>query len=100
MLFSSLASAGDPVQMWKCNVNGDVAEEAVMAQAAAWKKAAGELAGGDEMNVYTMFPVSLSALTATAPTCYWQCRGSHLAHLASGGMPTPRLMSHKWSARP
>ena len=22
MLFSSLASAGDPVQMWKCNVNG------------------------------------------------------------------------------
>lgn len=61
MLCSSLASAGDPVQMWKCNVHGDVAEEDVMAQAAAWKKAAGELAGGDEMNVYTMFPVSVGA---------------------------------------
>ena len=51
MLFSSLASAGDPVQMWKCNVNGDVAEEDVMAQAAAWKKAAGELAGGERTDL-------------------------------------------------
>lgn len=61
MLFSSLASAGQPVQMWKCNVHGNVSEEDVMAQAAAWKKAAGELPGGDDMNVYTMFPVSVGA---------------------------------------
>ncbi len=61
MLFSSLASAGHPVQMWKCNVHGNVSEEDVMAQAAAWKKAAGELPGGDDMNVYTMFPVSVGA---------------------------------------
>jgi hypothetical protein len=61
MLVSSFASAGNPVQMWKCNMNSDVAEEDVMAQANAWKKAAGELAGGDDMNVYTMFPVSVGA---------------------------------------
>ena len=30
MLVSPFASAGDPVQMWKCNVNGDVSEEDVM----------------------------------------------------------------------
>ena len=61
MLVSPFASAGDPVQMWKCNINGDVAEEDVMAQAEGWKKAAGELPGGDGMSVYTMFPVSVGA---------------------------------------
>ena len=61
MLVSPFVSAGDPVQMWKCNINGDVAEEDVIAQAEGWKKAAGELPGGDGMNVYTMFPVSVGA---------------------------------------
>ena len=32
MLVSPFASAGNPVQMWKCNIHGDVAEEGVMAQ--------------------------------------------------------------------
>jgi len=32
MLVSPFASAGQPVQMWKCNINGDVNEEAAMAQ--------------------------------------------------------------------
>jgi hypothetical protein len=61
MLLSPLASAGDPVQMWRCNINGDVSEEDVMEQAGKWKKAAGELAGGEGMSVYTMFPVSVGA---------------------------------------
>ena len=38
MLVSPFASAGQPVQMWKCNINGDVNEEAVMEQATAWKR--------------------------------------------------------------
>ena len=58
---SPFASAGDPVQMWKCSVNGDVNEEDVMEQAGKWKKAAGALEGGDGMSVYTMFPVSVGA---------------------------------------
>ena len=53
MLVSPFASAGDPVQMWKCNINGDISEEDVMAQAGKWKEAAGELPGGDGMDVYT-----------------------------------------------
>ena len=61
MLLSPLASAGDPVQMWRCNINGDVSEEDVMEQAGKWKKAAGALAGGEGMSVYTMFPVSVGA---------------------------------------
>ena len=52
MLVSPFASAGDPVQMWKCNINGDVAEEDVIAQAEGWKKAAGELPGGDGMGTF------------------------------------------------
>lgn len=35
---SPFASAGEPVQMWKCSVNGDVNEEDVMEQAGKWKK--------------------------------------------------------------
>ena len=61
MLLSPLASAGDPVQVWRCNINGYVSEEDVMEQAGKWKKAAGELAGGEGMSVYTMFPVSVGA---------------------------------------
>ena len=61
MLVSPFASAGDPVQMWKCNINGDVSEEDVMEQAGKWKEAAGKLPGGDGMDVYTMFPVSVGA---------------------------------------
>lgn len=30
MLVSPLVSAGNPVQMWKCNITGDVAEEEVI----------------------------------------------------------------------
>ena len=61
MLVSSFASAGNPVQMWKCNIHGETTEEGVMAQAGKWKEAAGALAGGSGMNVYTMFPVSVGA---------------------------------------
>jgi len=61
MLVSPFVSAGNPVQMWKCNINGDVAEEEVIEQASKWKKAASELDGGEGMNVYTMFPVSVGA---------------------------------------
>ena len=38
LLVSPFASAGSPVQMWKCNINGDVTEESVIAQASEWKK--------------------------------------------------------------
>ncbi|MEK9655854.1 MAG: hypothetical protein VW202_09120, partial [Halieaceae bacterium] len=53
LLVSPFASAGNPVQMWKCNINGDVSEEAVIAQASEWKKAASQLPGGEGMNVWS-----------------------------------------------
>ena len=61
MLVSPFASAGNPVQMWKCNINGDVNEESVIAQASAWKKAASELPGGEGMNVWSLYPVAVGA---------------------------------------
>ncbi len=61
MLLSPFASAGNPVQMWKCNINGDINEEAVIAQASEWKKAASALPGGEGMNVWSLYPVAVGA---------------------------------------
>ena len=61
MLVSPFASAGQPVQMWKCNINGDVNEESVMAQASDWKKAASALPGGEGMMVWSLYPVAVGA---------------------------------------
>jgi hypothetical protein len=61
LLVSPFASAGNPVQMWRCNINGDVTEEAVIAQASEWKKAASQLPGGEGMNVWSLYPVAVGA---------------------------------------
>ena len=61
MLMSPFASAGNPVQMWKCNINGDVVEESVMAQAGKWKEAASALPGGEGMMVWSLYPVAVGA---------------------------------------
>ena len=61
MLLSPFASAGDPVQMWKCNINGDVSEESVIEQAGKWKQAASKLAGGGDMDVHVLLPVAVGA---------------------------------------
>jgi len=61
LLISPFASAGNPVQMWRCNINGDINEEAVIAQASAWKKAASALPGGEGMNVWSLYPVAVGA---------------------------------------
>ena len=57
MLVSPFASAGDPVQMWKCNVNSDVSEEDVMEQAGKWKK---PLANCPAVTAWMFTPCSLS----------------------------------------
>jgi len=80
MLLSPFASAGNPVQMWKCNINGDVNEEAVIAQASAWKKAASELPGGEGMNVWSLYPVAVGADgdgTDVMLVVGWQSFGSY-----------------------
>ena len=61
MLASPFVSAGNPVQMWKCNINGDVTEESVIEQAAKWKAAASALPGGEGMNVWSLYPVAVGA---------------------------------------
>ena len=61
LLASPFASAGSPIQMWKCNINDDIDEEAVMAQASEWKKAASALPGGEGMNVWSLYPVAVGA---------------------------------------
>ena len=47
--------------MWKCNINGDVNEESVMAQASDWKKAASALPGGEGMMYGLSTPSAVGA---------------------------------------
>jgi hypothetical protein len=80
MLLSPFASAGNPVQMWKCNINGDINEEAVIAQASEWKKAASALPGGEGMNVWSLYPVAVGADgdgTDVMLVVGWQSFGSY-----------------------
>jgi len=66
--------------MWKCNINGDINEEAVMEQASAWKKAASALPGGEGMNVWSLYPVAVGADgdgTDVMLVVGWQSFGSY-----------------------
>jgi len=67
--------AGDAVQMWRCEMDDDVTEEQVLAQAGEWLKAAKKLNGGANLESYVFFPVAVNGTgemdlmyVITAPT--------------------------------
>jgi hypothetical protein len=60
-LVSVQSFAGSPVQIWKCGMDGDVAEEAIQEYAAKWEKGAAALPGGEGMSTDVLFPVAAAA---------------------------------------
>jgi len=60
-LVSVQSFAGSPVQIWKCGMDGDVAEEAIQEYAAKWEKGAVALPGGEGMSTDVLFPVAAAA---------------------------------------
>jgi len=53
-----IASAGNPMQVWRCHLNDDVSEEQVIEHALKWKAAALKVAGGDGLTQSVLFPVA------------------------------------------
>jgi len=75
MIVTSPVFAGDAVQMWRCEMDDDVTEEQVLAQAGEWLKAAKKMNGGANLESYVFFPVAVNGTgemdlmyVITAPT--------------------------------
>ena len=75
VMFTAPAFAGMPMQMWKCEMEDEATEEAVMAAAEKWLAGAKTVKGGDGMKAHVLFPVAVNAIgqadvwfIVTAPT--------------------------------
>jgi hypothetical protein len=55
------AMAGSPVHMWKCQINDDMTEEALVEYTNDWQKAAAKVDGGKKMKSQIYFPVAAGA---------------------------------------
>ena len=55
------AMAGSPVHMWKCQINDDMTEEALVEYTNDWQKAAVKVYGGKKMKSQIYFPVAAGA---------------------------------------
>ena len=55
------AMAGSPVHMWKCQINDDMTEEALVEYSQDWQKAAAKVDGGKKMKSQIYFPVAAGA---------------------------------------
>ena len=59
------ASAGEPTQVWRCEMEDGVSEEDVEAMAAAWLKAAKTVPGGANFKASVFFPVAVNLVDDT-----------------------------------
>jgi len=55
------AYAAEATQMWRCEMDDDASEAAVMAGAAKWLKAARTMKGGENLKAHVYFPVAVNA---------------------------------------
>ena len=62
MIVATPAFSGEATQMWKCEMNDAVSEEAVTAMAGEWLKAARTMKGGERLKAYVYFPVAVNAI--------------------------------------
>ena len=62
LLVGTPVFAGEVVQMWKCEMDDDISEEEVKANAAEWLKAARTMKGGERLEAYVYFPVAVNAI--------------------------------------
>ena len=63
------AFAGNPVQIWKCGMDGDVSEEAIQEYAAKWEEGAAALPGGKGMSTDVLFPVAAAVVSSHRMLC-------------------------------
>ena len=75
MIVAAPAYAGEATQMWRCELDDDITEEEVIANAQEWLKAAKTMKGGERLKAYVYFPVAVNAtgqmdvmFIITAPT--------------------------------
>lgn len=62
MLVGAPAYAAEATQMWKCEVDDEVSEETVKANAREWLTAAKKIKGGERLKAYVYFPVAVNAI--------------------------------------
>ena len=62
MIVATPAYAAEATQMWKCEVDGDISEEEVTANAGEWLKAARTMKGGERLEAHVYFPVAVNAI--------------------------------------
>ena len=62
MFVAAPAYAAEATQMWKCEMDDDISEEEVKANAAEWLKAARTMKGGERLEAYVYFPVAVNAI--------------------------------------
>lgn len=55
------AYAGKAMQMWNCGIEDDASEEAIEEHASKWLAAAKQVDGGENIEVYVLFPVAVNA---------------------------------------
>ena len=59
------AYAAEATHMWKCEMDDDTSEDAVIAMAGEWLKAARTMKGGERLEAYVYFPVAVNAIGET-----------------------------------
>ena len=62
MIVAAPAYAAEATQMWKCELDGDISEEEVIANAGEWLKAARTMKGGERLEAHVYFPVAVNAI--------------------------------------
>ena len=65
MIVAAPAYAAEATQMWKCEMDDEVTEEQVIANAGEWLKAARTIKGGERLEAYVYFPVAVNAIGET-----------------------------------
>jgi len=62
MIAAAPAYSATAMQMWKCEIDDDVSEADVKADAAKWLAAAKKIKGGERLEAYVYFPVAVNAM--------------------------------------
>ena len=65
MILAFPAYSGTALQVWNCGMEEGVTEEDLHAKAKAWVAAARKVDGGENIEVYVLFPVAVNAAGET-----------------------------------
>ena len=78
MIVAAPAYAGEATQMWRCELDDDITEEEVIANAQEWLKAAKTMKGGANLQAHIFFPVAVKKSYLTFWLGVSQCISNHL----------------------